>query len=67
MPDKPKFYNTRQAADYLGLKESTLEKWRVTGAGPAFVALSGRAVRYRESDLCTFIESRLRRSTSEVR
>lgn len=67
MPEKPTFYNTKQAAEYLNLKDSTLEKWRVTGDGPVFVALSGRAVRYRESDLCSFVESRVRKSTSEGR
>lgn len=64
MTTRPTLFTTKQAAQYLGLKESTLEKWRVIGAGPVFVALN-RAVRYRESDLLAFIESRVRTSTSQ--
>lgn len=55
---------TPDAAKRLGVSESYLEKRRCSGDGPAYVAL-GRAVAYRESDLTAWVESRLRRSTSE--
>lgn len=55
---------TKQAADYIGLQETTLEAWRCRGGGPIFLKL-GKAVRYRQADLDAFIESRLRRNTSE--
>lgn len=58
--------NTLQAADYVGLAKSTLEKARLTGAGPQFGKL-GRSVRYRQQDLDRWIENRLVSSTSEVR
>ena len=36
-----------QAAIYLGLARSTLNKWRCHGGGPTFIKM-GRAVRYRQ-------------------
>lgn len=56
--------NTEAAAAYLGLSESTLEKARVYGSGPRFVKL-GRAVRYRVSDLDTYLADRVVESTSQ--
>ncbi len=55
---------TEQAAEILDVKKSTLEAWRCRGGGPPFIKY-GRAIRYRESDLQEFIESRVRRNTSE--
>lgn len=43
--------STRQAAAYLGFKETTLEVWRSTGGGPAFYRIAGRTVRYHQNDL----------------
>ena len=43
-----------QAATYLGLAVSTLNKWRCHGGGPVFIKL-GRAVRYRQEDLDQFV------------
>jgi len=56
---------TKDAAAYLGLSKSTLEKQRVTGDGPIYSAL-GRVVVYDVDDLDTYVEARKRRSTSEV-
>ena len=58
--------NEIDAADYLGLSERTLQKWRVTGGGPRFVKVSGRMVRYRRRDLMDWSEARLRAHTSEA-
>ena len=55
---------TPQAAQYLGLAVSTLNKWRCHGGGPEFIKL-GRAVRYRRDDLDAFVEARRKSSTSE--
>jgi predicted DNA-binding transcriptional regulator AlpA len=55
----------REAAARLLLSERTLERWRVTGGGPAFVKL-GRRVAYREADLETWIALRVRHSTNET-
>ncbi|MEI6560069.1 MAG: helix-turn-helix domain-containing protein [Rhodospirillaceae bacterium] len=57
---------TKEAAGYLGISASFLEKLRVTGGGPVYCKL-GRVVRYSRCDLDCFAESRKRCSTSEVR
>ena len=56
---------TREAAQYLGLAVSTLNKWRCHGGGPEFLKL-GRAVRYRRDDLDRFLEARMFCSTAEI-
>ena len=43
-----------EAASYLGLAVSTLNKWRSYGGGPRFMRL-GRAIRYRQSVLDTYL------------
>ncbi len=62
MANQHTFLDSNQAATYLGLKRTTLEAWRCRGDGPKFAKL-GRAVRYRQSDLDTWIESRIRENT----
>lgn len=52
----------RQTADFLGLSESTLAKKRLTKEGPPYIKMGG-TVRYRRSDLETFVERSVRRST----
>lgn len=47
-----------EAAEYLGLRPGTLEIWRWSGKGPAYLKL-GRSVRYRLSDLEAFVEKSL--------
>lgn len=56
---------TPDAAAYLGLAKSTLEKMRVYGGGPVFAAL-GRVVVYEVGDLDAYVEARKRHSTSET-
>lgn len=50
---------TAQAAAFLGLKQNTLEHWRIYGKGPAIVRLSPRTVRYRRLDLEAWVASRV--------
>jgi predicted DNA-binding transcriptional regulator AlpA len=57
---------TEEAAERIGWVPNTLEKKRVTGAGPKYLKL-GRSVRYRESDLENWLSARLIQSTSEAR
>lgn len=47
---------TPGAAEYLGLAESTLEKMRITGVGPRFIRLGGRAVGYDRQDLDAWLD-----------
>ena len=58
-------FTTREAATYLGLAVSTLNKWRCYGTGPKYLKL-GRAVRYTKEELDLFLETRLIRSTLGV-
>lgn len=55
------------AGQKLGLSPRTLQHYRVTGEGPPYTKLGGTngPVRYRLRDLDSYIEQRLRRSTSD--
>ena len=52
--------NTQQAAQLLGVKDSTLEIWRCTKRYALPYIKVGRLVRYRRSDLVRWLESRTR-------
>lgn len=56
---------TKQAAQILGVSIAFLERDRWAGARVPFVKIGSRAVRYRNSDLLAYIESRLCQSTSQ--
>ena len=53
-----------EAAAYEGLSHRTLERYRVIGEEARFLKLS-RRVLYRRTDLDGWLESRVRRSTSD--
>jgi excisionase family DNA binding protein len=59
------YFKPHEAAEYLRSSESTLAKKRLTGDGPPFVRI-GRAIRYRRSDLDTWMSASIRTSTSET-
>ena len=52
------------AAQALNTNPRTLERWRGTGEGPAFVKI-GRRVAYTRSSLQEFIKERTRRHTGQ--
>jgi excisionase family DNA binding protein len=56
--------NTPQAAEYLGLGKSTLDKLRVAGGGPAFIKIGKRVV-YDPADLDAWFAAHRRTSFSE--
>ncbi|MGY4395395.1 putative DNA-binding transcriptional regulator AlpA [Sphingomonas sp. UYAg733] len=57
--------NTHEAAIYLGLTASTLEKMRTYSEnGPPFAGL-GSSVRYRIADLDAWLAERIYRSTKD--
>jgi predicted DNA-binding transcriptional regulator AlpA len=60
-----RIHRTPAAAEYIGHKTATLEKWRVQGKGPRFVKIGSRSVGYTEEDLDAFIEAGRRASTSD--
>ncbi len=63
-PAVVKLVNEHEAADILGLKVSTLRRWRWAGRGPAYRKI-GAAVRYHPADLSAFADAARRHSTSD--
>ena len=49
-----KLLNTKEAADYLGLKLNTLEIWRCKARGPSYKKM-GRRVLYNPDELAEYI------------
>ena len=47
---------TPGAGEYVGLSASTLEKMRLSGEGPRFVRLGGRAIGYDIRDLDDWLD-----------
>ena len=66
LPDSDALMRQEEAARLLDVTPRALEAWRYRGGGPQWVAISGRCVRYRKSDLLAFIEERLKSSASEA-
>lgn len=60
---KETLYNEKEAADFLGLEPGTLSVWRSTQRYSLPFCKIGRLVKYRESDLLAFVESRLQIQT----
>lgn len=56
---------TKEAARFLSVSEAFLERDRWAGAEIPFVRVGSRGVRYRRSDLETYIRSRIRKSTGD--
>lgn len=54
-----------RAAEQLLVTVGTLAKWRVTGAGPAFIRVN-RRIAYHPRDIETWLDARRVTSTSEV-
>ncbi|TNC96556.1 MAG: hypothetical protein FD121_1092 [Gallionellaceae bacterium] len=61
-----KLLTSKEAAPLLGVSVAFLERDRWAGARVPFIKIGSRAVRYRLSDLNTYIESCLRQSTSQA-
>lgn len=63
------YFNTKEAAAYLGFTPGTLENWRVNGGGPRFVRAAGKKrgpVRYVIDDLDQWMRANTFRSTTEA-
>ncbi len=60
-----RYLKTREAAAYLNVSESWLNKSRITGTGPAFIKI-GSGILYAVDDLDAFAAARRVRSTSEA-
>jgi predicted DNA-binding transcriptional regulator AlpA len=65
MSDYQKLHlRTPQAAEYIGLSASTMEKMRLRGDGPRYAKL-GKLVVYAITDLNAWVDVHKRVSTSE--
>ena len=49
----------KQAAKYVGISEGALRLWRAEGKGPRYFRAGEKLVRYRRTDLDSWIEGRL--------
>jgi len=58
-----KHLNQIDLADRWNISERTLERWRWTGEGPAYLKIGGRVV-YRLEDIEAYEAENLRASTS---
>jgi len=58
--DDLRFIDTKEAADFVGLKASTLARYRPTENGPPFFRFSERIVRYRREHLVKWEAARRR-------
>ena len=54
--DPNAYITTQEAAEYLGLKKNTLEKYRSLGCGPKYYKITRRSVRYKYVDLVKWAE-----------
>ncbi|MDD4616045.1 MAG: helix-turn-helix domain-containing protein [Alphaproteobacteria bacterium] len=59
------FLRTKQAAVYLNLPASTLEKLRSQGGSPKYAKL-GRIIVYDVNDLIAWVEAKKRTSTTDT-
>ncbi len=53
-----------QFAEFAGVTVAHAAQMRYAGTGPKFIKITGRAVRYRWSDIEAWLEERTRTSTS---
>ncbi|WP_087868384.1 helix-turn-helix transcriptional regulator [Bathymodiolus platifrons methanotrophic gill symbiont] len=54
--------NQKQLANYWGISERTLERWRGIGYGPVFIKIGGRVI-YRQEDIREYENTHLNTST----
>lgn len=64
-----KILKTTEAAERIGVKPNTLERYRTFGTGPKFIKLNPKslrsAIRYREEDIDAWLTERTCTNTSQ--
>ncbi len=60
-----RYFNTKQAATYLGFSTQFLEIARHKGDGPQYIKLA-KAVRYRQEDLDEWMASHIQKHTADM-
>lgn len=58
----PRLLTPRDVSERLGVRSTTLKRWRIAGGGPPYVKF-GRIVRYPEDRFEAWLAVHLRRST----
>jgi predicted DNA-binding transcriptional regulator AlpA len=66
MQQQEPLIGTEEAACYLGVSKRMLEALRVRGGGPIYVRLARNKVRYKISDINTWVAARRYENTSQV-
>jgi excisionase family DNA binding protein len=66
LPTTLHFLTQKQLAELINVSERTLERWRVQGRGPKFVAMGPRRRLYRVSDVDDWTRSQTFGSTAEA-
>lgn len=61
-----RYLRTKDAAKYVGVGQSTLERMRIEGNGPLFRKLGQRIVTYAIDDLDAWASQEVRNSTAEA-
>ena len=54
-PQTSPWFDTLEAADYLGTKAGTLKNWRHRGEGPRYHIINRRLVRYHRRELDDYV------------
>src|SRR4051812_18422698 len=62
-PDR--LYSTKQLADWLGASTQFLEILRSKGAGPKFIRLAPRLIKYRHADIIEWLDARAHARTTD--
>lgn len=65
MAEFEKLFTGQEAAEFLKISEQTLRIQRIKGGGLKYVKV-GRLVRYRQSDLETYLNARTYENTSQM-
>lgn len=69
MTNASKLFTTIEAAERIGVKPNTLERWRTFGTGPEFIKINPRSlrspIRYRESAIENWLSERTCTNTSQ--
>lgn len=52
----PDLMSSKEAAEFLGVRNETMFRWRKDGDGPRYMQPTPRVIRYRKEDLLAFLD-----------
>jgi predicted DNA-binding transcriptional regulator AlpA len=62
---RKRYLTEREVEENFNLNRRTLQRWRMTGEGPAFSRIGKKMIRYLVDDVESFFSSQKRHSTCE--